>query len=177
MKTTLESIILEQLKLHSGYAVQDLYKLIYQAIFGVEHFLTDEKAAYRLLSEEFGTVEWTLPGERLLELIDPEGIVHRVNLRPYRRAGGDADTLFEAFLLTRGEVTGTKADFTRRWREATQLTEKLLLPFDVSEMRQLELKLKRGALPVLHHSSGYAERNCPSYRLIAARHLPQLAVG
>jgi hypothetical protein len=175
MESSLESIILEQLTLHRGYAVQDLYKLVYQAVFGVEHFLKEEKEAYRRLSEEFGGLKDVLPGERLFELIDPKGMVHRVNLRPYKTGGGELDVLFETFLSTRGEVAGTRTDFTCLWREAAQLTERLSLPFSLGEIRRLELRLRNGDLPILHHSGRYAELNQPSYRLIVAPHLQKLS--
>lgn len=174
MRTTLESIILEQLNLHSGYAVEDLYKLIYQAVFGVAHLLADEKEARRQLSEEFTNLTQVLSGERLFELIDPKGIIYRINLRPYKKIEGDIDRLFDAFLLTRGEVSGTRADFLCLWKEVKQLTEKLSLPFSLADINRLEPKFQNGDPPILHHSRSYIRLNRPSYRLIAVKHIEVL---
>jgi len=167
MARTLESIIVEQVGLHPGYAVVDLYKLIHQAVFGVGHLLEDEKEAYRLLSEEFSNVGPQLPRERLFEPIDPKGMLCRVNLRPYKAAGGTLERLFDALLLSQHTANGTRRDFLGLWRRAKKLTEVRSLPFSLNDMERFESLLQNRNLPALHHSQRYEKLNHPAYRVIA----------
>jgi len=174
MPSSLESIILEQLRLHRGFTLQDFYKLIYQAVFGVEHLLADETKACRLLHNEFETLADALPAEPFSELIDPEGVIHRLNLRPFKASGGDPDQLFEALLLTRQQVHGTTDRFLHYWHELKGLTVSLHLPIEMDQMKAFESSFDDGDLPLVHHSESYVRMNRPAYRLIAARYLPTL---
>jgi hypothetical protein len=129
------------------------------------------------LSEEFGKVGRQLPGERLLESIDPEGTLCRMNLRPYRATGGTLESLFDAMLLTQHTVNGTRSDFFRLWREAKKLRKTRLLPFGLDEMEKFELLLQQRGLPVLHHSESYVRFNHPAYRVVASEHALDLVEG
>lgn len=176
METTLEAIILGQLDMHPGYEAVDLYKLVYQAVFGVEHLLVDEREAHRSLNEELTNVTQCLPGERLFELIDPGGMIYRINLRPYKSRGGTLKRLFRALVLTRSEVTGTRANFFSLWNEAKQLAGRLLLPFSLGDLKKLEHTVQNGDLKALHHSESYVRLNHPSYRLMAVKCIESLRV-
>lgn len=174
MQTSFESILLEQLGLHPGFAVEDLYKLIYQAVFGLEHLLSDEKEARRALCEEFETLTQPLSGEKLLELIDPKGIIYRINLRPYKAKNGKSDRLFKVLLLSKRRVSGRREDFLSLWEEAKKLIKKLPLPFSLEDMKKLEFSFLKGDLPIMHHSESYQRLNHPSYRLIATEYIETL---
>lgn len=171
---TLELVILEQLDLHRGYTAVDVYKLIYQAVFGVGHLLANEKEAYTLLREEFDDLSERLQGEKLLEVINAEGTVCRMNLRPYKATGGNLDRLFHALLLTRDAVTGTKMDFLCLWNEVKELTKRHSFPFSLTDMEKFESVFQKADLPVLHHSESYERFNRPSYRVIAVEYIEDL---
>lgn len=171
MQTSFKSILLEQLGLHPGFTVEDLYKLIYQAVFGLEHLFSDEKGAYRALCEELEGLTQPLSGEKLLELIDPKGIIYRMNLRPYKTKRGNLDRLFKVLLLTKRRVSGTRMDFLSLWEEAKKLIKKLSLPFSLEHMKKLEFSFLNGDLPILHHSKSYERLNHPSYRLVATEYI------
>jgi hypothetical protein len=171
MAEDLQSIILRQLDLHDGLTVQDMYKLIHQAVFGVHHLLHDEEAAHRALKEEFEELGSALPGEALLEMIDPQGIVHRLNLRPYRSKGGTPERLWEAVLLTRDGIKGTTSEFTFLWNEARRLVKLGAIPFTLRDLEVFETEVMGNGHPIVHHSESYRRANRPAYRLIAVRFL------
>lgn len=171
MSANLESIIHEQLDLHDGYTVQDLYKLIHQAVYGIHHLLSDEQAAFRALQEEFDGLGPTVPGEPLLEVIDPRGIVHRVNLRSHRSDGGVPEDLWKAVLLTRDRIRGSKSQFTSLWDEARRLIASRSVPFRLREFEEFESRTMADGHPIVHHSESYRRVNRPAYRIVAAQFL------
>jgi hypothetical protein len=171
MAATLERIVGEQLNLHRGCKAQDLYKLIHQAVFGIQHLLSDEEAALAALEEEFDRLDPVLPGEILLEMIDPGGKIHRVNLRPFKAAGGLVESLWKAVLLTRQEVRGSRRRFDSLWGEARRLVTVRAIPLDVKEFEEFELNIISESLPVVHHSESYRRLNSPAYRLVSSRFL------
>lgn len=78
-----------------GVEVQDVYKLIYQSVYGVAHILEFPDRAKAYLENEIAGVD-SGSTEKMLETIAASGNVVRLNLRPYKRAKGDSDLLFGA---------------------------------------------------------------------------------
>jgi len=95
-------IIEDQFRRHPGFQVEDLYKIVYQATLGGDHLLRDKVAAERMFREEWENLGKIQKGEFLLEVIDPKGEVLRVNLRVYRKIGGNPPSSY-CFLFAHRE--------------------------------------------------------------------------
>lgn len=68
-------------QLRPDLQVQDVYKILYQANFGVEHILTDTAGVRTYVLEELASMDTTDRSEPLLERISTSGEMVRVNLR------------------------------------------------------------------------------------------------
>jgi len=92
--------------------IEDAYKLIYQGALGIEHLLTDTTAAINYLQKEWSEI----PGkedEPLYEIISPDSQWVRLNLKPYKAAGGNTEEVWRAMLRSSRTVADQK-EFLQR---------------------------------------------------------------
>jgi len=153
----------------------DVYKLLYQGVFGVGHLLGDY-AWERLLSESSALDPSLDLGDPLIEPVSIDGTMVRVNLRPYLRIGGNLEGLFGAMKET-GEWGGQE-DFLWLWGETCKLVHsgEVGLPWEGFEA--LTEELDRDGVKPRHHSRRYREAYKPAYRVVdLGRLLDQLALG
>ena len=85
-KEGVESLIVEHYDRRPLMRATDLYKLLYQGVFGVGHIM-DEGALDWLRAEAEKLDIEENPDEPLLEDVSADGKIVRVNLRPYLRRG------------------------------------------------------------------------------------------
>lgn len=161
----LEALIREHLRRHVGLGAQDLAKLLYQGVMGMDHLLTDRERFLEGLRREWESLERvSLPDEVALERIHPSGPTARLNLRPLKAAGaslGEVSRLLADQPPKRGEI----AEFRRLWSEAVELAREGRIPFAPEDLAALgEATLSSGHPP--GHSQRYRELDQPSYRLI-----------
>ena len=76
------NLILEHQNKYPKMEVQDVYKLLYQSVFGVKHLLKDTAMSHLYLIEEFNSVE--SKNEPLFENISLKNDVVRVNLKSFK---------------------------------------------------------------------------------------------
>lgn len=176
--TSFPDIIAEQELLHGKLEEADKLKLIFQAVYGGEHLLSDPEEAWECLKNEWDSIEpesevgekcvtggcvtggcVTGTGEPLAERISPEGDLYRINLRPAKELGVDLRELFEA---VKRSAEGIANDRARR--------EVRLLPQALSVGIEPD-KVPKGPF---HHSKSYRERVLPAYRLIHASEIAGL---
>ncbi len=152
--------LLEQLHMHPSLQVRDAVKLCYQAAFGAEHLLADEKRAAAYLKEEYDHIQSAdIP---LFEGISGE--VCRVNLAAWKYHGLPAEWLFRIFRASAREKYAGEVLFLAYLKKA----EEVLLgkAFSQKEWRAyLEGYQKEGIAPV-HHSETYRAQEHPAYRII-----------
>lgn len=155
------------------FAVQDAYKLIYQAVFGIEHILDNHEAAKRYLAQE---LEAIVAGEadELIENISPTGDVVRLNLRPYKLKHGNLDRLFQAMLYSAKQIKGSREDFLKLWRFFKHAVIENRLDFDSTELKAFDKKVQSENYPPMHHSPQYREANQPAYRVLNRQIAEQL---
>lgn len=141
----------------------DVYKLLYQGVFGIDHLLSKE--ARNFLKEEANTLRLDeQPEEPLLEEASTDGSMVRVNLRPYLRRGLPLDRLFSA--MKASAEKGREEDFLGAWSVFRELVRSGTLVFDEGEIEELDREVKPGGCPMRHHSEAYRGAYHPAYRIV-----------
>jgi hypothetical protein len=159
--------LLKHLETRPRMRVQDVYKLLYQGVFGVGHIMGED--AYGRLLEEAGRIGLQdHPWEPLVEPASVDGETVRVNLRPYLRRGGSLEQLFEA-MKESSAVKGDPGEFMALWGLFKELAEEEHLGLDREAIRRYDEELKAGEPAPRHHSSEYREAYYPAYRVVRRR--------
>ncbi len=153
-------------RLRPRLQVQDVYKLLYQSVFGVGHIIRSGPQALECLRRELDSIDLRLhPEEELVENISLNGGTVRVNLRPFMRRGLEADKLFEAMRLSADKNTGTREEFLKLWKEFVSLVRSGAFGFDARERKDFDKFARDNKYPVVHHSTTYSKLYAPSYRV------------
>ncbi|HDP97571.1 MAG TPA: hypothetical protein ENN22_00095 [bacterium] len=168
LRLQLLRLIQEQQRIHLGLQIQDVYKLIYQSVFGMRHILENPPAALKFLSAELDAVE-AVADEDLSEQISFSGELIRLNLRPYKAAGGGVDELFQVMLLSAQQTTGDINRFLKIWREFSLLVTEKKLNFAVDQLTDFNRQIQDTNYPPMHHSLAYRLANRPAYRVLLRR--------
>jgi hypothetical protein len=150
--------------------VQDVYKMLYQANFGLGHLLTDEVYARTVLDQELARLDATDSSEELLERISTGGEVVRVNLRPFKKLNLDAGKLIQVMVHSAAETIPDTLAFYREWNEFAALVRYDLLNFPLKDVEAWDARVSSGNLLPDHHSETYTELYKPAYRVVR-RHL------
>jgi len=151
---------------HPDLMAQDVYKLLYQASFGVEHILSDSAAVLSYLNEELSTVDTPQPNEALMERISLENDVVRVNLRRFKALNLEPSLLVQAMVRSAKATSPDTLMFHRQWNEFSALVRFELLPFSAEDLRTWDTKVEGGAVEAVHHSEKYVAANRPAYRVV-----------
>ncbi|MDR3566392.1 MAG: hypothetical protein P4L43_00030 [Syntrophobacteraceae bacterium] len=167
-----------------AHAVQDIYKCLHQGTFGVGHIIDNaQNFRGRLLSEILRAK--SVREEPSLERVSPDGLVLRVNLRPFRALFKDneqmgCELLLDVCVKSAAITTGFEADFLLSLESFGELNTGGQLKaggmvFAFPEyivdgfMREVRTFVsKTGFFPVLSHSPTYRSLNEPSYRVVHA---------
>ena len=146
--------------------VQDVYKMLYQANFGVEHILSDTAEVRARLVEELATMDTTIHGEPLLERISTSGEIVRVNLRPFKALNPDAEALVQIMFRSAAETRSDTLAFYREWNEFVAMVRYDLLKFPLNDAGAWDARLTAGFLQPVHHSEQYTQAWRPAYRVM-----------
>ncbi len=199
---TLRDIVLQQYLLHElkhcgnlggefsgsstiepvAHTMQDIYKCLHQAEFGVGHLIDEPRSFHeRLLREILRAAEPS--DEPLLECISLDGSTLRLNLRPYRklfekeeeRAAEILSGLcFESAMVEKGKPDR----FVNMLMKFRELNGRGELAFgntvfkmspekvDLFVSNALTIGRRTGNIPVYSHSPEYRRFNKPSYRVV-----------
>ena len=166
-KENLRKILREEVALHPRMELVDLQKLVYQAVFGIDHLLEDRVCFVNELSREWEALD-PLAGteQEVLQVIDPTKRRGRIHLRVCKARGVKIDGLIR-LLVDQKPVGGTQERFARLWSLAGELAQEGAIPFSKEFL---------AALPFLetspHHSSRYGK---PSYRVVNDVTAPEVA--
>jgi hypothetical protein len=163
----------EQMEIHPALHLEDVYKLLYQGSLGIEHLLTDTLAAKQYLDDEWREIP-AAGEEPLIEVISPDSQWVRLNLKPYKAAAGNTETVWRAMLRS-AKVTAPREVFLQRWQAFMSLVDEKRLFFDANEVHGFDEKMARAAYRASHHSSDYLERYKPAYRVLVLSEARKLA--
>lgn len=156
--------------------VEDAYKWLFQATRGGEHSAPSEEAARKWLEKEWAGLGPPLPGEPLVVPLRPDGKVVRLNLRPFKEAGGDPEALLRAFLESARAFREEPGLFVAAWRAFGRA-----LPRDGAGGRnagafaELDRDAERAGWPARHHGALYAAARKPAYRVLTGEAAAALA--
>lgn len=171
-----ENILNDHLNRYPRIQFDDLYKLIFQAAMGSEHAVDDPHLAKRIIDDEIEDLTLE-PIDPLVDRLSPDGLIVRVNLRPLLRAGGNPDTLLEAYIRTAGEHTGEQEMLQRYLDTSLAMSRSGKLPFAYDELHAHISAIEKTGFPVIHHSSIYEQAYKPAYRVIKSSLFPGLTDG
>ena len=165
--------LVEHLRRRPRMEVRDVYKLLYQGVFGVAHIMGEE-AWERLREEAERVAPMDSVDEPLVEPVSVDGRLVRVNLRPYIRQGGDLRALYRA-MLESSKHEGDPAEFVSLWGMFKEAAAELELDFDDETIRLYDRSLKEKGPEPRHHSAAYREAYYPAYRVVMRRIFEQYA--
>jgi hypothetical protein len=165
-------VLLEHAKRYPKLEAQDCYKLLFQAVLGAEHALSDEAAARRWMESELAELG-DGPAEPLVDPISPDGTLVRVHLRPFAARGGDPAKLVRAFVQTAQKKYGAREDLSAAWRQVEELAAAGKLPFTTDAARAFGEKMCAGGWPAVHHSKPFGAEYRPAYRVVAREFLAE----
>jgi len=152
-----------QAALNPSMQPQDVLKMCYQAAFGAEHLMTDERSARAYLEREWEEV----PGdsdEALYERISNE--VCRLNIRAWKGQGLPMEWLLNLFVHSCKPLPNAQNRFFAFLGSVDALCAADGLPFGTEEWKSAkESYLHEGVRP-LHHSENYRAAEKPAYRVM-----------
>jgi hypothetical protein len=146
--------------------IQDVYKMLYQANFGVAHLLTDTSEVRKYLLDEFASMDTTIRGEQLIERISPTDEIVSVNLRPFKQLQLDPEKLVAAMFLSASETKPDTEEFYHDWNEFSGLVRYGLLEFPIKDLEEWNARVSSGNLESAHHSPQYMDNYKPAYRVV-----------
>ena len=168
--TAWEAAFLEHAARHPRAEATDLYKFIHQSLYGPAHLIPSPEAARRYLDEELAGLGPVEAGEPLQEPLG-DGLA-RLNLRPWRAAGGDPDRLIGALVATANGVKGNASAIKARLARACALLDRAG-DGRAKALGELGAALEAKGFPVVHHSETFIRSYAPAYRVVRT----ELAAG
>ncbi len=148
------------------WQIQDVYKLLYQAVCGPEHALVDRQAAWERLVAEWAALDSGPAEEALFEPLRPLEGLGRLNLRPYKAQGGKLESVWHAFCAASNRSWGTTAELEAAWEEIIAYAQVGGVAFAPADLRAFGLVQCERGFPPVHHSPVYREAYRPAYRLV-----------
>jgi len=179
-KLCFEEIIEKQFSLHESMQVQDVYKLLCQAEYGLTHMMADIMYLQKYFEYEYNNA---IPNEKeeLLEQISPDGKIYRVNFGAFKARFGDAkkELLYKIFIESSREFKHSDSldGLIEKWFEFKKINSKKNY-FTNKEIANFESDIVLYNFPLVHHSPEYEAKNRPVYRIVhidvVKKYLPQL---
>jgi hypothetical protein len=158
------AVLATHFQTYHALTLQDVYKLIYQRVFGPEHSITNLAVARERLYLEILQLPQTPSTLPLLDALSPD--LCRVNLQPFMHRDGRIALLWKAFRRTAREFQpGSLADLQRTWRwfVATPWAQR----YTPEHLEQFWQSQATADFPAVHHSHGYTVANAPHYRVVS----------
>lgn len=154
----------KQIQLHPSMQIQDVLKMCYQAVFGVEHMLKDISKAREYFDSEYEAT----PASFSIPLYEPicEDFC-RINLAAWKARNLNPEELFELFVSSANyNVPGTKTDLNNCAKSVEKVIAKGFLPFTLEEWKEAYTEYKNNGMQPIHHSKTYQAEEQPAYRLV-----------
>ena len=156
-------------RLRPKLEIQDVYKLLYQSVFGVGHIIRSGGQAMECLRREIEAIDLRIqPDEELAENISLDWKTVRVNLRPFKRRDMVAERLFEAMRMSAESNRGTMDEFRRIWGDFGSLVRSGAFGLEPWKLKEFDRFARDNKYPVVHHSHAYSRLYAPSYRVVEA---------
>ena len=158
----MSAVLCDHLARRPQMQLQDVYKLLYQAVRGPEHLIASADDFRMRLAKEWDAVP-AESDEPLLEAIRADGRLARANLRPLKARGAALGALAAACLEAAALPWGTASELRQAWATFAGLG---LPAFPAEQVQDYTRWLAAHSYPTVHHSERYRELYQPAYRLI-----------
>ena len=167
------TVLQEQHARYPAMEAQDWYKLVHQSVFGAGHAIQNVEAAHDWLIREWEALDM-VSSEPLVEILGPDSLYARINLRPYKSAGGRSDELFQAFLQTANQGAEPGDGFERYWQSLRDAAQKRTIGVSVDALDSLYSIMYAEGFPAIHHSERYSGLYNPAYRVVSCELLREM---
>jgi hypothetical protein len=156
--------------------LEDIYKTLHQAWRGPGHMIASREAAAEYLRQEWSSLGPDTLGEAIVDTLAPGSPFVRLNLRPFRAAGGSEAALLDAFIRSAAAPTDS-ASMVRDWLEVGRECHRGELPYSPASYDTLDSLVRTRGYPAIHHSAGYEARYSPAYRVLTLDEARRLIAG
>ena len=164
MNQDVKTLIQEHMKHRPAACAQDIYKLLFQGVFGVAHIVSDK--AWDILVEEAGRINLQDHYEDpLIESVSPDASMVRVNLRQYINSGGDLEVLYTVMRKS-AEHKGDERVFRDYWSQYKEMVAEGLVSGTQVEIDELDTLIQREGVKPRHHTEPYRQAYYPAYRVV-----------
>lgn len=158
------NFIKRHIKRYPQAQLRDVYKLIFQGVYGVGHILTSKAMEY--LREEAGRIPLEdYPDRPLLEPVTPDGSMVRVNLRPFLRMNLSIDDLFRVMIAS-ADVEGDDKKFIELWSVFVGLVKTGDIPMELEKITEIQDSIDVKGITPMHHTEPYRQAYYPAYRIV-----------
>lgn len=168
----IKELIKSHQKMRPGLEIQDIYKLLYQSVFGPEHLLnpgaeSDLEKEFAALTDEPSTAE------PLVENISADAEVVRINLRLFKKNNLSLEKLWAVMVISERDLRprANAEGFEKTWEEFKKLISEKELNLNPAELETFDkminaAKKTTDAYPTVHHSGKYRQDYKPAYRVV-----------
>lgn len=165
-KAAFQKLLLDHARRYPRARAEDYYKMISQSVFGVGHLIEDETSTRSYLLRDLSTLGFPSPDEQLLEPIDPDSMMVRVNLRPFAAQNLPADALLGAMMETAAAVEPDTSLFLGRWNAFRDIVKQHRVNVPTEDFKEVDRYARERNYPPLHHSDAYRGAYKPAYRVV-----------
>jgi len=173
-RVELERIVRVELTRFPRARPVDVYELIYHAANGAGKAGLDSAKAGEQLRAEWAALSKPKPGERMLDTISPDGKFVRLNLRPWKAAGGARGPLGRAFVESAHDVKPDGSHLEHYWRIVETMGTDNKLPWPVDSVGMLGRRMAGSGFPPAAHSPAFEAAYAPAYRVLTAQRADSL---
>ncbi len=163
----IEDYLFSHISSHPELQAQDVLKFCYQAFFGPDHMLVDEKWAKLLFFDEYGLSRD--PGSGLYENLSDEFC--RVDLQAWKNAGLDGDLLFSIFISSCNKRYDDSS-FAEFLSSACSDLLRRKFPHLYAPWEEYLISYFAEGVHSVHHSTSYRNAYEPCYRVVRRSLLP-----
>lgn len=167
--TETKKLIENQLKRYPLLQIQDVFKFLYQSVFGCEHMLTSLDNAILGIEKEAASMSFM--EHPVTEELDGDSC--RIPLS-YLEKGLSPKTLGQLFFLSSNEPKGDLSLLLTKLETVKEMIREGSLPFTMHAFEEAFANWEEAGFSALHHSEIFHDTYQPAYRVIAKKYLPLL---
>ena len=157
-------LLLEQYRKYPKMQIADIFKYLFQSVFGCGHMVADERAAEDYIKRELAAC-----GSEYDEAEELDGGYFRAPIALVKK-GMSEKTLARIFYLSAEKAHGGRDELEAKLSVAKALVSEGELPFCAEEFERELGKWRAAGYPAMHHSEAYREHYRPAYRVIASEY-------
>jgi len=147
--------------------IEDAYKWLFHATLGGEHAIKDDAGPRRWMENEWPSVGEPFPGEVEIVELSPDGLILRVNMRPFKARGGDPESLLKVFVDSARTFKADSSVFVQVWEQFGSLLQKEAWQgLTHAEWIRLDGVVRAADFPAIGHSDDYEQAYEPHYRVV-----------